>query len=127
MRSGKSFLTKTIRALGCQIWHNKSESLLCTITAATVLVAFSAGGVTIHQPLKLPIEHEGRTAGYWQLGKDATKRDSQFTLPASRPHELSMLPNLNLAHVHLRLDEIFGRDEWLGGVNALFAGNILQR
>ena len=40
--------------------------------------------------------------------------------------EVSMLSNLNLAYVHLRLDEIFGRDEWFGGVNVLFVGDILQ-
>ena len=37
-----------------------------------------------------------------------------------------MLSNLNLAYVHLRLDEIFGKDEWFGGVNVLFVGDILQ-
>ena len=40
--------------------------------------------------------------------------------------KVSMLSNLNLAYVHLRLDEIFGRDEWFGGVNVLFVGDILQ-
>ena len=39
--------------------------------------------------------------------------------------EVFMLSNLNLAYVHLRL-EIFGRDEWFGGVNVLFVGDILQ-
>ena len=37
-----------------------------------------------------------------------------------------MLSNLNLAYVHLRLDEIFGRDQWFGGVNVLFVGYVLQ-
>ena len=37
-----------------------------------------------------------------------------------------MLSNLNLAYVHLRLEEIFGRDQWFGGVNVLFVGDILQ-
>ena len=37
-----------------------------------------------------------------------------------------MLSNLNLAYVHLRLDEIFGRDQWFGGVNVLFVGDVLQ-
>ena len=40
--------------------------------------------------------------------------------------EVSMLSNLNLAYVHLRLEEIFGRDQWFGGVNVLFVGDILQ-
>ena len=37
--------------------------------------------------------------------------------------EVSMLSNLNLAYV---LEEIFGRDQWFGGVNVLFVGDILQ-
>ena len=37
-----------------------------------------------------------------------------------------MLSNLNLAYVHLRLEEIFGRDQWFGGINVLFVGDILQ-
>ena len=32
--------------------------------------------------------------------------------------------NLNLAYVHLCLDEIFGRDQWFGGVNVLFVWDL---
>ena len=63
--TGKSFLIKAIRALVCEIWHDKKESLLCVTTALTGLAAFNVGGVTIHRLLQLPIEHEGRTARYW--------------------------------------------------------------
>ena len=71
--TGKSFLIKTIRALVCETWHNERESLLCAVTAPTGLAAFNVGGVTIHRLLQLPIEHKGKTAGYWRLGKDAIK------------------------------------------------------
>ena len=37
-----------------------------------------------------------------------------------------MLSNLYLAYVHLRLEEIFGREQWFGGFNMLFVGDILQ-
>ena len=37
-----------------------------------------------------------------------------------------MLSNLNLAYVHLRLDEIIGKDDWFGGINVLLVGDILQ-
>ena len=67
--TGKSFQIKTIRALVSEVWHDKTESLLCVVTAPTRLAAFNVGGVTIHQLLQLPIEHEGRAAGYWRLGK----------------------------------------------------------
>jgi hypothetical protein len=40
--------------------------------------------------------------------------------------EVSMVSSLNLAYIHLRLDEIFARDEWFGVVNILFVGDILQ-
>ena len=110
------------------MWHDKEESLFCAVSASTGLEAFNVGGVTIHRLLQLPIEHEGRTAGYWRLGKDPLKvmRTSLSQLRLLIIDEVSMLSNLNLAYVHLRLDEIFGRDEWFGGVNVLFVGDILQ-
>ena len=40
--------------------------------------------------------------------------------------EVSMVSSLNLAYIHLRLDEIFAKDEWFGSVNVLFVGDILQ-
>ena len=125
--TGKSFLIKAIRALVLDMWHDKEESLLCVVTAPTGLAAFNVGGVTIHRLLQLPIEHEGRTAGYWRLGKDPLKvmRRSLSQLRLLIIDEVSMLSNLNLAYVHLRLDEIFRRDEWFGGVNVLFVGDIL--
>ena len=82
-------------------------------------------GVTIHRLLQLPIEHEGRAAGYRRLGKDALKvmRSSLSKLRVLIIDEVSMV---NLAFIHLRLDEIFARDQWFGGVNVLFVGDILQ-
>ena len=40
--------------------------------------------------------------------------------------EVLMVSSLNLAYIHLHLDEIFARDEWFGGVNILFVRDILQ-
>ena len=126
--TGKSFLIKTIRALVSEMWHNTDNALLCAVAAPTGLAAFNVGGVTIHRLVQLPIEHEGRTAGYWRLGKDSLKvmRRTLSQLRLLIIDEVSMLSNLNLAYVHLRLDEIFGKDEWFGGVNVLFVGDILQ-
>ena len=111
-----------------QVWHKKTDSLLCAVTAPTGLAAVSIGGVTIHRLLQLPIEHEGKTTGYWRLGRDALKvmHSSLSQLRLFIIDEVSMVSNLNLAYVHLRLDEIFARDEWFGGMNVLFVGDILQ-
>ena len=40
--------------------------------------------------------------------------------------EVSMLSSLSLAYIHLRLDELFGGDDWFGSINILFVGDILQ-
>ena len=91
---------------------------VCAVSAPTGLAAFNVGGVTIHRLLQLPIEHEGRAAGYWKLGEDALKvmRASLSQLRLVIIDEISMVSSLNLAYIHLRLDEIFAKDEWFGGV-----------
>ena len=128
--TGKSFLIKTNRALVSRIWadSNNAGAPVCAVSAPTGLAAFNVGGVTIHRLLQLPIEHEGRAAGYWKLGKDALKvmRASLSQLRLLIIDEISMVSSLNLAYIHLRLDEIFAKDEWFGGVNVLFVGDILQ-
>ena len=40
--------------------------------------------------------------------------------------EVSMVSSLNLAYLHLTLEELFGSDKWFGGKNILFVGDILQ-
>ena len=124
--TGKSFLIKTICALMPQVWYKKTDSLLCAVTAPTGLAAFNIGGVTIHRLLQLPIEHEGKTTGYWRLGRDALKvmHNSLSQLRLLIIDEVCMVSNLNLAYIHLRLDEIFARDDWFGGMNVLFVGDI---
>ena len=37
-----------------------------------------------------------------------------------------MVSNLNLAYLHMRLEDIFGTDEWFGSKNILFVGDLLQ-
>ena len=103
------------------IWPE--HNLTCAITAPTGLAAFNVGGVTVRL-FQLPIENEGRTAGYWSLSKE-----SQKTLKTSHRHvkvfivdEVSMVSSLNLAYLHLRLKELFGSDEWFGGKNILLLG-----
>ena len=39
--------------------------------------------------------------------------------------EVSMVSNLNLAYLHMRLEDIFGTEEWFGSKNILFVGDLL--
>ena len=86
------------------------------------------GGLTIHRLFQLPIEHEGKTAGYWSLPKVSQKvmKKQLLNVKLIIVDEISMVSSLNLAYMHLRLEELFGGDEWFGNRNMLFVGDILQ-
>ena len=112
--TGKSFLIEAIKALVASIWP--SDSLTCAVAAPTGLVAFSVGGITIHRLFQLPIEHEGKAAVYWSLPK-ASQKVMKTTLRHVKMivlDEVSMVSSLNLAYMHLRLEELFGGNEWFG-------------
>ena len=40
--------------------------------------------------------------------------------------EVSMVSSLNLAYIHLRLNELFGGNDWFGSRNMIFVGDLLQ-
>ena len=56
----------------------------------------------------------GKTAGYWALNKEAQKRIKMTlnNLKIIIVDEVSMVSNLNLAYLHMHLEDIFGTDEW---------------
>ena len=101
---------------------------LCAVAAPTGLAAFNVGGVTMHRLFQLPIEHSARAAGYWALPKQSQKV-MKTTLSNVRLFvidEISMVSSLNLAYVHMRLEELFSENEWFGSRNMLFVGDLLQ-
>ena len=121
--TGKSFLIKTIKALVCEEWP--SMDITCAITAPTGLAAFR--GVTIHRLFQLPVEHDSKTAGL--VTAKVVSESMRLTLHSVKlfvNDEVSMVSSLNLAYIHLRLEELFGGNEWFGSKNMLFVGDILQ-
>ena len=129
--TGKSFLIETIRSLVKEMWKDDAgDDTTCAVAAPTGLAAYNVGGVTVHRLFQLPIEHEGKTAGYWSLSKVAQKvmRTNLRSLKLIIIDEVSMLSSLNLAYIHLRLEELFGGsgDDYFGSMNMLFVGDILQ-
>ena len=97
--------------------HNSlwpTDDISCAIAAPTGLAAFNVGGVTMHRLFQLPIEHEGKQAGYWSLSKAAQKvmRSTFRSLKMIIVDEVSMVSSLNLAYMHLRLEELFGGHDW---------------
>ena len=99
-------------------------ALTCALCAPTGLAAYNI----IHRLFQLPVEHEGKTSTYWPLPKESVKvmRNGFRHLKLIIIDEVSMLSSLNLAYIHLRLEELFGGDQWFGGINILFLGDILQ-
>ena len=124
--TGKSFLIETIKALVCEEWPSKD--ITCAIIVSTGLAAFNVGGATIHRLFQLPVEHDSKTAGYWSLPKSSQKvmRSTLRSVKLFVIDEVSMVSSLNLAYIHLRLEELFGGNEWFGSKNMLFVGDILQ-
>uniref|UniRef100_A0A1X7UKY1 ATP-dependent DNA helicase n=1 Tax=Amphimedon queenslandica TaxID=400682 RepID=A0A1X7UKY1_AMPQE len=96
--------------------------------APTGIATFNVGGLTIHGLFQLWIEHEGKTARYRALSNEAQKR-IKMTLKNLKiiiVDEVSMVSNLNLAYLHMRLEDIFGTDKWFASKNILFVGDLLQ-
>ena len=124
--TGKSFLIEAIKALITDIWP--TNDLTFAVAAPTGLAAFNVGGITTHRLFQLPVEHESKTAGYWSLPKPSQKlmKASLSKVKMFIIDEVSMVSSLNLAYMHLRLEELFGGNEWFGARNMLFVGDILQ-
>ena len=124
--TGKSFLIEALKLLVGKIWSHNGLTVI--VAAPTGLAAFNVGGLTIHRLFQLPIEHEGKTAGYWSLPKVSQKvmKKQLLNVKLIIVDEISMVSSLNLAYMHLRLEELFGGDEWFGNRNMLFVGDILQ-
>ncbi len=74
--------------------------------AKIMLSIISAGLVTLHRLFQLPIEHEGKAAGYWSLPK-ASQKVMKTTLRHAKMiivYEISMVSSLTLAYMHLSLE-----------------------
>ena len=124
--TGKSFLIEAIKALVKSLWSSTKQT--CAVAAPTGLAAYNVGGVTAHSLFQLPIEHQGKSATYWSLSKASHKvmKTELQDLKMVIIDEVSMVSSLNLAYIHMRLNDIFESDDWFGGKNVLFVGEILQ-
>ena len=124
--TGKSFLIKTVRA-----WVQVATGKDVIVAAPTGIAARNVNGLTIHGILVLPVEH-GSTPPYRPLSDDALKivREKLHNVTLFIVDEISMVSNVTLLYMHLRLSEIFQTEEeedgWFGRQNLLFLGDLLQ-
>ncbi|XP_066600982.1 ATP-dependent DNA helicase pif1-like [Prorops nasuta] len=124
--TGKSFLIKTIRC-----WIKKIMKKDVIVSAPTGIAAFNIDGLTIHRVFQLPVEH-GRTAKYRVIRYSTIKiiREELKNVTLIIIDEISMISNVTLMYIHLRLVEIFNTKDlgngWFGGKHILFFGDLLQ-
>ena len=124
---GKTFLIRTLRASCIEEFGEGSVAL----AAPTGLAAHGIGGVTIHRLLSLPVEH-GSCGEYRTLSGEVRfeLRTRLRNLKLLIIDEVSMVSNVTLLYIHLRLCEILGYGErsgkMFGGCNLVFFGDLLQ-
>ena len=124
--TGKSFLIKTIK---CWIKQNLNKDT--ALAAPTGIAAFNIDGLTVHRLLQLPVEH-GQTSKYKPLSNHVLKvlRAELKDVVLFVIDEVSMISNLTLMYIHLRLSEIFDTNDveegWFGRKHILLFGDLLQ-
>lgn len=123
---GKSYLIKTIKAY---VTNQLNRNV--AITAPTGIAAYNIQGMTIHRLLQLPVEH-GHTPPYRPLSNDSLKliREKMKNVILVIIDEISMVSNVTLIYIHLKLCEIYDTgssdDGWFGKINILVFGDLLQ-
>jgi len=123
--TGKSFLIKTIK-----YWIKQNLHKDTAIAAPTGIAAFNIDGLTVHRLLQLPVEH-GHTPKYKQLSDHVLQvlRSDLKDVNLIIIDEVSMISNLILMYIHLRLSQIFDTtdcdDGWFGQKHILLFGDVL--
>lgn len=124
--TGKSFLIKILKS-----WVVETLNKEVAVCAPTGISAFNINGLTIHRLLQLPIEHGG-VPSYTTLNDDVLQilRNDLKHVALIIIDEISMVSNITLMYIHLRLSEIFNTtfndNGWFGKIHILLFGDLLQ-
>ena len=101
------------------------------LAAPTGISAAGISGMTLHSALSLPIEHHGKMTYKPLTGPKLQQIQAYMRyVHCVIIDEISMVSNLTLLHIHLRLSEIFGNkgtnNNWFGSQNIIVFGDLLQ-
>ena len=125
--TGKSYLIKAIQ--GYMYVQNNvfKEKAGLILAAPTGLAAANINGQTIHSVLKLPVEH-GLTPKYTELRKKSLDQmiSVMGNLKTLVIDEISMVSNIMLMYINLRLQEVFGESSFFGGKCVIVFGDLMQ-
>ena len=129
--TGKSYLIKAIMAWAYITSNVLKKNCKIILAAPTGISAAGINGMTLHSALSLPIEHHGKVTYNSLTG--AKLQQLQYLMKhvhCLMVDEISMVSNLTLLQVHLRLSDIFGcqyrNRNWFGSQNVIVFGDLLQ-
>ncbi|XP_057304469.1 ATP-dependent DNA helicase PIF5-like [Hydractinia symbiolongicarpus] len=128
---GKSHLIKTIYQAMSKVLSYKSKNLnkpKVFLVAPTGVAAININGTTIHTAFGIPVGHFGKNLPRLNDKRRSTLRNKLSELKAIIVDEISMVSNLQLFYIHLRLIEIFAcRDEIpFAGITVIACGDLYQ-
>ena len=129
--TGKSYLIKAIMAWAYVQTNTFKQNCKIVLAAPTGISAAGINGMTLHSALSLPIEHHGKLT-YNPLTGAKLQQIQAFmrNVHCVIIDEISMVSNVTLLHIHLRLTEIFGRkygnNNFFGSQTVVVLGDLLQ-
>ena len=125
--TGKSYLVRAI--LGFINIQRKLHKEKCdyVVAAPTGLAAAGIGGQTIHSVFNIAVQH-GKMPKYTSLS--ASNLDQMRAVMSNLKciiiDEISMVSNILLLQIHLRLQDAFDKISLFGGKNIILFGDLLQ-
>ena len=129
--TGKSYLIRAIMAWAYITSNLLKKNCKIILAAPTGISAAGINGMTLHSALSLPIEHHGKMTYNPLTGPKLQQIQALMRhVQCIMIDEISMVSNLTLLHVHLRLSDIFGSQygnrNWFGSQNVIVFGDLLQ-
>ena len=129
--TGKSHLVKTIYHTLTKTFSYRAMTLdkpKVLLVAPTGVAAVNIDGTTIHTALGIPVGRYGKNLPKLNDKKRSALRNSLCELRVLIIDEISMVSNLQLLYIHLRLVEIFGYSDNVpfAGISVIAVGDFYQ-
>ena len=129
--TGKSHLIKTIYHALTKTFSYRAMTLdkpKVLLVAPTGVAAVNIDGTTIHTSLGIPVGRFGKNLPRLNDKKRSALRNKLCELRALIIDEISMVSNLQLLYIHLRLVEIFGSSDNVpfAGLTVIVVGDFYQ-
>ena len=126
--TGKSYLIKAIVGFMYVQKHVLNRPIDSVLGAPTGLAADNIKGQTLHSIFNIPVEHDRKRPHYQSLNKAKLDevRAVMKNLQCVIIDEVSMVSNIMLLMIHLRMGDIFTPQGLFGNKSVILFGDLLQ-